>query len=342
MGIKLLPDYDSAHAELCAVFVESHKYDLLRNQLHDIESLLATRDKRWAIYLNYALGKYYDILGEYNTAFRFFSKANAAQSKLRPYDIDSFSAYVDRIISTCDKQYFADRDGVGFDNRIPIFILGMPRSGSSLIEQVLASHPLVSSGGELSNFYDLSLEFNFSTFDQYNEFGRKYVGSLQPYKGEAEHVTDKMPHNFMYAALILLALPKSVIIHSVRDPMDTCFSCYRQGFTEQHQYSCDQEILGRVYKLYEKLMRHWHCVMPNAILDVQYEDVINNFEGEVRKIVEFCGLEWNEACLKFYETDRRIQTASRDQVIKPIYSSSLNRWKRYEKHLQQLKSILVP
>ncbi len=229
------------------------------------------------------------------------------------------------------------------DERVPIFIVGMPRSGTTLIEQILASHPALYGAGELKTMSDFARTVALDSPDwegallALRKLGQEYLDQVWKLAPEARYITDKMPGNFYHLGLIHLMLPNAKIIHSMRDPMDTCFSCYALRFAHGHEYCYDLKTLGRYYQRYTKLIRHWHDVLPaGRILDVRYEDNVADPEREARRLLGYLGLPWDPACLRFYETDRPVKTASVMQVRKPIYSSSVARWKRFEKHLGPL------
>jgi Tfp pilus assembly protein PilF len=236
------------------------------------------------------------------------------------------------------------------DAHVPIFIVGMPRSGTSLIEQMLASHPAVFGAGELPKLGELAQKARLvplgspqreSTLATLRQLGQEYLEHIGKLAPQARYITDKMPGNYQYLWLIQLALPNAKIIHALRDPMDTCFSCYALRFTLGHEYSYDLRTLGRKYLRYERLMEHWHAALPpGRILSVSYEDNISDPEREVRRMLDHLGLAWNPACLRFYATERAVRTASAAQVRKPIYASSLARWRHFEQHLAPLRETI--
>ena len=234
--------------------------------------------------------------------------------------------------------------GVGEPSSIPLFIVGMPRSGTTLIEQILASHPQVFGAGELSNLeeaaagvcstgghlYPFPEAMLHISGEHLQRLGARYVSEITRLCPNATHVTDKMPANFLFAGLIQLALPNARIIHAIRDPVDTCMSCFSKLFASGQYHTYDLEELSRYYRHYQALMEHWHRVLPSGrILDVRYEDVVADVEGQARRVISYCGLEWDKRCLAFHETERPVHTASAAQVRQPIYSSSIGRWHAY-------------
>jgi hypothetical protein len=227
----------------------------------------------------------------------------------------------------------------------------MPRSGTTLIEQIIASHPLVHGAGELQTFNDVILTVRGPDGNplRYPDFmpaldaaalrqiGARYVADVRKLAPSGERVTDKMPSNYYFAGFIHLALPNAKIIHSIRNPVDTCISCFSKLFTAEQNHTYDLAELGRYYKRYETLMSHWRRVLPaKTILDIRYEDVVADLEKQARRIIDYCGLPWDDRCLSFHETDRPVRTASATQVRQPIYKSAVGRWRVYEGPLEPL------
>jgi len=257
---------------------------------------------------------------------------------------------------------FIRKERGGESSAKPIFIIGMPRSGTTLIEQILASHPQVFGAGELTLFEraigdvrsgiggasrgDVSrhpeIVLQMSS-DEFQKLGARYLAAIERLAPTASHVTDKMPTNFVFAGLIHLALPHASIIHAVRDPVDTCISCFSKLFTEGNFHTYDLAELGRYYRHYQGLMAHWHQVLPpGRILDVAYEDIVADLEGEARRIMAHCGLPWDARCLDFHSTERVVRTASAAQVRRPIYASSVGRRRAYQSMLGPLLAELPP
>jgi hypothetical protein len=252
------------------------------------------------------------------------------------------------------KDFLRSHENRGEQSRLPIFVIGMPRSGTTLIEQILASHPQVFGAGELALFDQAAGALRDSlpgqppypdmaeamSGEDFGKVGAIYLERLTQLAPDAHRIVDKMPGNFLLAGLIHLALPNATIIHAVRDPVDTCVSCYSLLFNDQ-KYSYDLSELGRYYWHYQSLMAHWHGVLPpGRILDVRYEELIGDLEGVARRIVAQCGLPWDERCLDFHRTSRMVNTPSATQVRKPIYRSSIGRWRRYKALLSPLLAEL--
>jgi hypothetical protein len=315
--------------------------------LQDIEKL--NDDKR--ISLHYALGKAYDDLKEYDKAFpQFLEGARIKRSKLQ-YNADDDVARSRRITELCDKSFIEKLRGAGDPSSLPIFVLGMPRSGTTLTEQIVASHPDVFGAGELRDLMEVAQQMptsqkNFLSYpdnlaalsrEDVSRWGSDYVARLRKRAPGAKHITDKMPANYMALGLIPLLLPNAKIIHVKRNPVDTCVSCFTRLFNRHQDATYNLTELGRHYVNYAKLMEHWRDVLPEgSFIEVQYEDIVADMEGQARRLIHFCGLEWNDACLDFHKNTRKIRTASVTQVRQPIYNSSVERWRHYEKYLDPL------
>jgi tetratricopeptide (TPR) repeat protein len=302
------------------------------------------------IYLGFALGKAYADSKDYPSAFRHFSAANAAKRAGIDYDERENMALFTAIEDVFSADLMAAKSGGGDVSRRPIFILGMPRSGTTLIEQILASHPAVHGGGELKSFGDaVASVCKARTAMAYPEaipaldrngitaIGADYLRRVIALAPNAERITDKLPANFLFAGLIHLASPNAVIVHSVRDPVDTCLSCYTNLFGEPQNHTYELGEIGRYYVRYRRLMQHWASILPpGRMLDIHYEDVVADLEGQARRILDHCGLVWDDRCLSFYKTERRVHTVSVSQVRQPIYTNSVKRWLAYEEFLGPL------
>ena len=301
--------------------------------------------------LHFALGKAYADLSQHEGSFRHFLEGNALKRREFVYDEPAALELFDRIRAVFNVDLMHSKRGHGDISTAPIFIVGMPRSGTTLIEQILATHPQVFGAGELEHFaktvVSLSTQNRTSppfpemvpalSGEKLRQLGASYLGAVGTAASGALRFTDKMPQNFFYAGLIHLALPNARIIHMRRHPIDTCLSCFTQLFRFDHPYSYDLGELGRFYRAYETLMEHWRHVLPTGVmLEVQYEDVVADVKRQARRVVAHCGLEWDDACLTFYQTQRPIRTASAIQVRQPIYGTSVGRWRPYKNLLQPL------
>jgi len=307
------------------------------------------------IALHFALGKIYDDCGEYDAAFRHYQQANTIQSRELQYFRDIHEQDVTNTISIFNEDFFKRFAGMGSNQVRPVIIVGMPRSGTTLTEQIIASHPAVAGAGELSYFNSLMkyLPYLLGSNDPYpfcchamnakamEEICRHYLDLLNMHSSTALLVTDKMPGNYLVLGLIRILFPRAPLIHSRRDPLDVCLSIYFQHFNKAHAYATDLLDLGHHYLQYARLMAHWRKVLPGPYLENRYEDLVADPETGSRKLIEFCGLEWDERCLSFHQTQRDIKTASLWQARQPVYTSSARRWKRYEKYLEPLKKLFA-
>ncbi len=253
-----------------------------------------------------------------------------------------------------DPAFFATRAGYGYPDPSPIFIVGLPRSGSTLVEQILASHSRVEGTFELPNLLTIVREFDHAdpAHDAYPEIvrtvppehlgtlGRRYIEETAPLRGARPYFIDKMPNNFSHVGLIQAILPRAVIIDARRHPMDACFSTYKQHFAEGQSFSYDLEDLGRYYRCYLSLMDHWDAVLPGKVLQLQYEQLIREPEAQIRRLLSHCSLPFEPACLKFHETKRPVRTASAEQVRQPLYTSGVGYWRHFEAQLAPLRRAL--
>lgn len=293
---------------------------------------------------HYALGKIYAGRGDRARSFEHQMTANAAaRSQLRydePATLQSF-ANIARVFGA---EYLRARRGFGFESTLPIFIFGMPRSGTTLIEQILASHPDVFAAGELGIFEDIATEMLATGNVAVRDIGERYVDAVSKLAPSALRITDKMPGNFRFAGLIHVALPNARMIHARRDPIETCLSCFSNSFAAGGlAWTCDLGELGRYCRGYLTLMEHWRTALPaDAMLEVQYEDVVGDLETQARRIVAYCGLAWDDRCLEFYKTERPVKTASVAQVRRPIYRTSLRTADSYGEAIRPLLDALGP
>ncbi|MDD5247610.1 MAG: tetratricopeptide repeat protein [Rhodocyclaceae bacterium] len=309
-------------------------------------------DKRLS--LHYALGKAYDDLKDFARAFpHFLEGARIKRSKLH-YDAEADAARTQRIADVVDADYLARLQGGGAASDVPVFVLGMPRSGTTLTEQIIASHPEVFGAGELADLMAIVQQppvagGNFLAYpenlaplgrERLSAWGADYVARLVRRAPTARRITDKMPANYLALGLIPLMLPQARIVHVKRNPVDTCLSCFTRLFNRHQDATYDLAELGRHYASYARLMQHWRAVLPGRFLEVQYEDIVADMEGQARRLIDFCGLEWDDACLAFHKTKRSIRTASVTQVRQPIYASSVERWRHYEAFLGPLLDAL--
>ncbi len=300
------------------------------------------------------MAKLHDEGGDYDEAFHCFRAGNDLRKAGHRYQPEEESLFVDRLMASFNKELFGEKERIGNRSERPVFIVGMPRSGTTLVEQILASHPQVHGHGELEEMAELvrGLSERLGSRQPYPEcvktldeitagsLAEAHLAQLERHGCGVVRSIDKMPHNFLHLGLIALLFPRARLIHCLRDPLDTCLSCYFQDFGSRHRFSCDLEQLGRCYRNYQRLMAHWHATLPRPILDVPYEGLVHDQELWCRKLIDFLGLPWDERCLTYYKTERPVLTSSAWQVRQPIYTSSVGRWRHYAKHLGPLFSSL--
>jgi tetratricopeptide (TPR) repeat protein len=308
------------------------------------------------MHLNFALARAYDHLDRPHDAFPRLIDANRLKRAQVTYDEPKTLAMMERLRTLITRDFIAARAGCGEPSARPIFIVGMTRSGTTLIEQILASHPQVHGAGEVALldqvtgsmrnllpgvpvFPDMMLAM---TGEHFRALGEAYLQGMSERAPQAARITDKMTVNFLFVGLIHLALPNAAIIHAVRDAGDTCVSNFATHFTAGHEHTYDLAELGRYYRHYRQLMAHWHAVLPGRIMDVRYEELVGDLEGVARRIVAHCGLAWDARCLDFHRAERSIRTASAAQVRKPIYRDSVARWRKYQAFLGPLFEELGP
>jgi tetratricopeptide (TPR) repeat protein len=317
---------------------------------------IASLSPREQCLLQFAIAKSYDDIGERDRGFDHLLQGNALKRSQTEYDEANILGAMNSISQVFTNELMAARRGLGDPSYAPVFIVGMPRSGTTLVEQTLASHPAVFGAGELSELSRAIRRLGARrlgapafphavwtmTGEELRQMGADYLAALRLLDPSAARVTDKMPGNFPFVGLIHLILPNARIIHVVRDPVDTCLSCFSKLFGGEQAFSYDLAELGRYYRAYQRLMAHWRSVLPaGAMLEVQYETLVEQFESQARRIVAYCGLEWDPACLEFYKTSRPVHTASMTQVRQPIYHSSVGRWRPDSALLRPLLEALA-
>lgn len=306
------------------------------------------------VQLNNALGLEFDGRKEQDRAFEFIDRGNKLRRQQEFYDPVDNEEMISKTIEIFTQQFLADNAGHGDPESAPIFIVGLPRSGSTLIEQILSSHSQVEGTYELR---DLALTVasipnprgmphpkavvNIDQ-DMFKKLGAEYIERTRRHRGALPFFTDKNPNNFVHVGLLQLILPNAKIIDARRHPLDSCFGSYKQLFASGQPFTYDLVELGEYYLQYQRMMDHWHEVVPGKILSIQYEEVVADLENQVRRILKHCGLAFEDSCLRFHETNRLVKTASSEQVRQPIYSSSVHTWRGYEPHLSELIEVLEP
>lgn len=309
-------------------------------------------------HLAFALGKALEDRREFDESFDYYARGNAVRRRHHRYNAKANVVNTARQIRTLDKAFFAEREGWGSAAPDPIFIVGLPRAGSTLLEQILASHSQVDGTAELPDIIALSRRLGNKSrrnpasdypemltgisASQAGEFGEGYLASTRVQRRAAPFFIDKMPNNFQHIGLIHLILPNAKIIDARRHPMAGCFSCFKQLFARGQTFTYDLTDLGRYYRDYVSLMDHWDHVLPRRVLRVQYEEMVAHSEAQIRRLLDYCELPFEAQCLRFHETERAVRTPSSEQVRQPIYKEGLEQWRNYEKHLEPLKKALGP
>lgn len=330
-----------------------------RNHVEELRGLLARDwpDWRQRVQLFYSLAKELEDLGRYAEAFTQLEAGASLRHRQTVYDVRHDTAIFEAIKQAFEPARLQSQLGGGDASEEPIFVLGMPRSGTTLVERIIASHSDVFAAGELQDFAGelmalvatrhgdianrrlelpkLSLDVDFA------ELGRNYLKATRRTTGHTKRFIDKIPLNFLYIGHIRLALPNARIVHVKRDPMDSCYAMYKYLFKQAYPFSYDQESLGLYYRAYRDLMDHWNALFPGQIIEVEYEKLIADQEGESRRLIAALGLHWQDACLSFHRSKTASTTGSASQIRKPVYASSVARWKQYETQLKPLRKVLV-
>jgi tetratricopeptide (TPR) repeat protein len=309
-----------------------------------------------AIHFRFALGKAWEDKGDYDRAWHYYDTGNQKQRRQVFHDPLMTDQRHDQIIEVFNREFLQRHAGAGDESTAPIFIVGLPRSGSTLIEQVLASHSRVEGTQELPTLTHLvsligryrrdHTQYPYAVRDlkarNFRAYGRQYLEEAASYRfTDKPYFTDKLPNNFSHVGLIHLILPNAKVINARRHPFDSCLGAYKQLFGKGQHFTYDMSELADYYRKYHETMQHWHRVLPGKVLDVHYEETVTDLEAQVRRILAHCGLPFEEACVQFHQTDRAVKTASSEQVRQPIYSRALGYWRRYEKHLGTWKEELA-
>ena len=351
-AIRIKPDFGEAYWSLANL----KTFRFSDNEVTAMEAQVngGHLDDEALVHFCFALGKACEDLGAYDRAFEFYDRANRTQRMRIEYDPVRTQVDHDEIIRVFTPGLFDRLQGQGDPDPAPILIVGLPRSGSTLIEQILASHSLVDGTSELPELGRMVRVINRGGGNRYPEamrtlipahcsqLGRRYIEATQRHRHGKPRFTDKMPNNFALIGLLRVILPNARVINAKRHPLDTCLGCYKQHFASGQTFTYDLTELGEFYLEYERLMAHWRQVLPGFVLDVQYEDMVANQEQQTRRLLEFCGLPFEQSCLEFHRTERAVQTASSEQVRQPIHGQSVHYWKHFERHLAPLREVLAP
>jgi tetratricopeptide (TPR) repeat protein len=350
------PSYGDAYWSLANLKTYRFTAEELARMRAEEASPSTTVDDR--LHLCFALGKALEDLKEYAESFSFYERGNALKKSSSQYRADLMEMNLRLQASVCTREFFAARRGVGCEKPDPIFIVGLPRAGSTLLEQILASHSQVDGTMELADIPRLVQQLNGRepdelrprypamlaqlSPDEFRSLGERFIADTQIYRRGKAFFIDKMPNNFRHIGLIHLMLPNAKIIDARREAMACCFSNFKQLFASGQEFTYSIEDLARYYRGYVDLMNHWDAVLPGRILRVQHEAVVEDLAGNVRRILDFCGLSFEPACVEFYKTERSVRTASSEQVRQPIYREGIDQWRHFEPWLLPLKAALGP
>ena len=348
----------SDHGDAYWSLANTKSYRFTAGELAEMETLaedpaVGEADR---IQICFALGDAYEGRADYERSFAYYRQGNALKQANAYHSPKHLAVRIDSQIEICTPELFARRAGVGCPAPDPIFVVGLPRAGSTLLEQILSSHPQVDGTMELHNILNLAKRLrgrdepgakprypailNDLDDDYFRRFGEQFLDDTRAYRGEAPFFVDKMPNNFFHVGLIRLILPNAKVIDARRHPMACCFSGYKQLFGEGQEFSYGLTEIGNYYRQYVKLMDHWDQMLPGFVLRVEHEAVVDDLEGQVRRILEFCGLPFEQACVDYHRTERSIRTPSSEQVRQPIFRTSLEQWRNYEPWLEPLKDAL--
>lgn len=351
--LELNPDNAHAYRQL------AHIKKKETGEAPDIEKMLAKMKKddllpNQRTELCYGLGDAFDQRGEHDQAFRYFKEGNDRDSIDNPFDMEQPRRMLEVLKKVFTKEFFEERKYWGLNTEVPVFIVGMPRSGTTLTEQIIASHPQAFGAGELKSMGEMKQKIrkNFNlkhqfpkvvehlSQDQVETLAEDHLAFLRSMDEDAARITDKMPFNYYTLGLIHLLFPKAPLIHCMRHPLDNCLSCYFLRFVDKMSFSTNLEQLGEIYTIHSQIMDHWKSVLPVPILEAQYEQTVADQEWQTRLLLEHCGLEWDDTCMEFHKYERPVKTASNWQVRQPIYNTSDGRWKNYREHLVPLMDSL--
>ncbi|HZD53913.1 MAG TPA: sulfotransferase [Woeseiaceae bacterium] len=353
--IRLRPDNGESYWSLANL----KTYSLSDEDIAAMEKRLARDDltRQSRVNFLFAMAKAMEDRGEFDRAWHYYVEGNGIQRRHEKYDPVTTEVMHDALIEVFDRELLEKNTGLGNEDASPIFVVGLPRSGSTLIEQILASHSTVEGTSELPYVGRVATSLNRNRADGVNypeavrelsaehfeALGRDYLDMARPHRTERRpRFIDKMPNNFPAVGFLHLILPNATIIDARRHPLDACFGCFRQLFAKGQTFTYDLTDIGEYFLEYERMMDHWHAVLPGRVLTVQYEELVTDTDAQVRRLLDHCGLPFEEACLRFHETERPVRTASSEQVRQPIHTRSIGFWRNYESRLDELKEVLAP
>ena len=352
--IEAQPLFSEAYWSLANLKTYSFDDDEIKNMEKHVQSQDLTPASKAFFHIAIANAKEKQM--KYGEAWYHFHTGNELRRTSEIYDSVTTQVTHDALIETFDEEFVNSTKGSGCQSDAPIFILGLPRSGSTLIEQILASHSRVEGTRELPDISLLGRRLTKSkppgvkypdavkhmTDEEKIEYGESYLETSKRYRTDKPRFIDKMPNNFAHIGFIKTILPNAKIINAKRHPLDSCVSSFKQLFYKGQSWSYDLFEIGEYYLEYQRMMDHWHSLYPGEIYDIQYENIVNNQEDESRALIQYCGLDWEDSCLRFYENKRSVNTASSEQVRQPIYKGAMYAWKNYESEIGALKDILEP
>ncbi len=351
---KSRPDFGEVYwslANLKTFRFEDHEIEAMEQQLLQDEL-----DEAATVAFSFALGKAYEDRGDFQRAFDNYERGNEKKRMLVNYDPIKAEISNDRIVDVFTKEFFAERKEIGHSDDAPILVVGLPRSGSTLIEQILASHSKIEGTAELSDLSLIASATGHNRTDgikypqtmlelksqDFEDLGKEYIEKTMHHRTGTPYFIDKMPNNFPAIGFLHAVLPNAKVIDARRHPLDSCFGTFKQLFAKGQVFSYDLFDLAHYYNQYQRMIDHWDDVLPGKVLQMNYEDVVADLEGQARRMLDHCGLEWEDQVLRYYETKRAVKTASSEQVRQPIYRGSLNFWRNYEEQLQPLIEYLEP
>jgi tetratricopeptide (TPR) repeat protein len=352
-AIAAKPDFGEVYWSMANLKV----FRFTDDEIRAMEQQVARDDLKESaeIHFRFALAKAYEDRGDFERSWHFYESGNQRQRSTVFHDPVAMEVRHEQIAGVFTPALFEKFAGQGHDSPAPIFIVGLPRSGSTLVEQILASHSQVEGTAELPTLVHLAFSIGRYRADRkgypesvtdlrgrdFKAYGRQYIDEAAAYRSTGKpYFTDKMPNNFSHVGLIQLILPNAKIINARRHPFDSCLGGFKQLFAKGQHFTYDMAELAAYYRQYHETMQYWHRVLPGKVLDVHYEETVTDLEAQVRRILAHCGLPFEEACLRFHENPRAVRTASSEQVRQPIYTDALGYWRRYEKHLDLWKDML--
>jgi tetratricopeptide (TPR) repeat protein len=353
-AIKLKPEYGEVYWSMANLKVFQFEPQEVENMEKQLESDELTDDAE--AHFRFALGKAYEDRKEYDKAWHYYDSGNKKQRTLVDHDPVGREQHSNRILEVFDDALIRKFEGQGHAAPDPIFIVSLPRSGSTLVEQILASHSQVEGTAELSDLGYIANSIGRYRRDQihfpkavldlsardWKSYGKEYLENTRRHRStDKPFFTDKMPNNFPLLGFAALALPNAKLINARRHPLDSCLGSYKQLFGKGQDFTYDMLELGMYYEQYDAIIKHWHKLMPGKILDVHYEETVTDLEGQVRRILDHCGLPFEEQCVRFHETERAVKTASSEQVRQPIYQGGMGKWRKYEAHLGEWQERLA-